>query len=42
MLPVDLKDDVWFDNVGLQTLKRVNELMRLKPFAATLVLDISV
>ena len=37
MLPVDLKDDVWFDNVALQTLKRVYELM--KP---ALVLGISV
>ena len=40
MLPVDLKDDVWFDNVALQTL-RVNELMRSKCFASALVLGIS-
>ena len=40
MLPVDLKDNVWFDNVALQTL-RVNELMRSKCFASALVLGIS-
>ena len=41
MLPVDLKEDVWFDDVALQTLKRVNELIRPKHFVATLILGIS-
>ena len=41
MLTVYLKDDVWFDNITLQVLKRVNELMRPKCFAAALVLGIS-
>lgn len=42
MLPVDLKDDVWFDNVALQMLKRVNELIRPKGFVVTLILGISI
>ena len=41
MLPVDLEDNVWFENVALQTLTRFNELMRPKCFAAALVLGIS-
>ena len=41
ILLVDLKDDVWFDKVGLQMLKRVNALIRPKHFVATLILGIS-
>lgn len=34
MLPVDLKDDAWFDNEALQVFKRLNELIRPKRFVA--------
>lgn len=35
MLPIDLKDDAWFDNEALQTLKRVNELISPKRFCGS-------
>ena len=41
MLPVDLKDNVWFDNEALQVFKRLNELIRPKCFVAALILGIS-
>lgn len=41
ILLVDLKDDVWFDKVGLQMLKRVNALIRPKHFVVALILGIS-
>ena len=41
MLPVDLKDDAWFDNGALQIVTRLNELIRPKCFMAALVLGIS-
>ena len=41
MLPVALKDDVWFDKVGLQMLKRVNALIKPKHFVVALILGIS-
>lgn len=28
MLPIDLKDNAWFDNKALKTCKRVNKLIR--------------
>lgn len=41
ILPVDLKNDAWFDNEALQTLKRVNEFIRPKHFVAVFMLGIS-
>ena len=41
ILLVDLKDDVWFDKVGLQMLKRVNALIKPKHFVVALILGIS-
>lgn len=41
MFPVDLKKDVWFDDVALQTLKRVSELISPKRFVATLIVGIN-
>ena len=32
MLPTDVKEDAWFDDVALQILKRVNELIKPKCF----------
>lgn len=42
MLPVDLKDDAWFDSEALQTLKRIIQLIRPKRFVVALILGISV
>ena len=36
-----MKNDAWFNNETLQTLKRVNELIRTKRFVAALMLGIS-
>ena len=41
MFPVDLKKDIWFDDVALQTLKRVSELISPKRFVATLIVGIN-
>lgn len=41
MLPVDLKEDPWFDNAALQTLKNLDLLLRPKRFVVSLVLGIS-
>lgn len=41
ILLVDLKDDVWFDKVGLQMLKRVNALIKPEHFVVALILGIS-
>ena len=42
MLPVELGNDPWFENMGMQTLKRLNELIRPKRFVAALILGITV
>ena len=41
LLPVELKNDPWFKNSKLQTLKRLNELIRPKRFVAALILGIT-
>ena len=41
LLPVELGNDPWFENSGLQTLKRLNELIRPKRFVAALILGIT-
>lgn len=41
MLPLDLKDNAWFDNKALQTLKKVNKLIRPKHFMTALILGIN-
>jgi hypothetical protein len=41
LLPVELGNDPWFENSGLQTLKRLNELIRPKRFVAALILRIT-
>lgn len=41
MLPVDLKDDAWFGNEALQTLQKINELIRPRHFLEALMLGIS-
>ena len=38
MLPINLKDDAWFDNEALQVFKRLNELIRPQRFVAALIL----
>jgi hypothetical protein len=40
-LPVELGNDPWFENLGMQTLKRLNEIIRPKRFVATLILGIT-
>jgi hypothetical protein len=37
LLPVDLGSDPWFENSGMQTLKRLSELIRPKRFVAALI-----
>ena len=37
LLPVELGNDPWFENSGLQALKRLNELIRPKRFVETLI-----
>ena len=41
LLRVELGNDPWFENSGLQTLKRLNELIRPKRFVAALILGIT-
>ena len=41
LLPVELGNDPWFENLGLQTLKRLNELIRPKRFVTALILGIA-
>jgi hypothetical protein len=41
LLPVELGNDPWFENSGLQALKRLNKLIRPKKFVAALILGIS-
>lgn len=41
MLPVDIREEKWFENTGLKTLKKLNELIRPKRFVTTLILGIS-
>ena len=41
LLPVDFKNDPWFKNSKLQTLKRLNELIGPKRFAVALILSIT-
>jgi hypothetical protein len=41
LLPVDLGSDPWFENLGTQTLKRLNELIGPKRFVAALILGIT-
>ena len=38
LLPVDLGNNPWFENSGLQTLKKLNEFIRPKRFVAALIL----
>ena len=38
---LELGNDPWFENLGLQTLKRLNELIRPKRFVAALILGIT-
>ena len=37
LLPVELKNDPWFKNSGMQTLKRLSELIRPKRFVTALI-----
>ena len=41
LLPVELGNDPWFENSGLQALKRLKELIRPKRFVAALILGIT-
>ena len=41
LLPVDLGNNPWFENSGLQALKRLNKLIRPKRFVAALILGIT-
>jgi hypothetical protein len=41
LLPVKLGNVPWFENPGLQTLKRLSELIRPKRFVAVLILGIT-
>ena len=41
LLPVDLGSDPWFENLGTQTLKRLNELIGPKRFVTALILGIT-
>ena len=41
MLPVDLKDETWYENSALQTLKKLHNLMRPKRFVAANLLGTS-
>lgn len=41
MLPVNLKDETWYENSALQTLKKLQNLMRPKRFVAAILLGIS-
>ena len=38
LLPIELGNDPWFENSGLQTLKKLNEFIRPKRFVAALIL----
>jgi hypothetical protein len=41
LLPIELGNIPWFENSGMQTLKRLNELIRSKRFVAALILGIT-
>lgn len=41
MMPVDLKQEAWFEDTGLMVVQRLNELLRPKRFVAALILGIS-
>jgi hypothetical protein len=41
LLPIELGYDPWFKNSGVQTLKRLNELIRPKRFVTALILGIA-
>jgi hypothetical protein len=41
LLPIDLGYDPWFKNSGVQTLKRLNELIRPKRSVTALILGIA-
>jgi hypothetical protein len=42
LLPVEFGNDPWFENMGMQTLKRLNEFIRPKRFVAALIVGITV
>jgi hypothetical protein len=41
LLLVDLGNDPWFENLGMKTLKRLNEIIRPKRLVAALILGIA-
>ena len=41
LLPVELGDDPWFENSGMQILKSLTELKRPKRFVTALILGIA-
>lgn len=41
LLPVDITGEEWFEDTGLETLRKLNELIRPKRFVAALILGIS-
>lgn len=41
LLPGELGNDLWFENLGMQTLKTLSELIRPKRFVTALILGIT-